>query len=275
MVEDPSQGHLDHGHTGRKPLLEHIHELDTFFERQTGKCFAHIEGLAVAVEMAVVAFRELCIPGELSRQQTTGKRKSNDNAHPPGPGLGQKLADELLPENIEDDLKRKKAFLLKTDKPFLHGLDAGAEVPDQALLLDATQPIKNLPITKDIGRDTVKLQQVKGIHSQSFEGGIHRASQRVFGVFVGIHLLAAAELGCHHHRPCALPDEPSDEFLAPACPINIGGIEKGDATFHRGGQDGKGSVLRQGRTPFAAELPAPQADVPYLKSVLPEQSCFH
>ncbi len=57
MVEDPAQRHLHHIHAFRHVLAQFLGKLDAFFVTDGFEGFAYIEGLPIAVEVAVVALR--------------------------------------------------------------------------------------------------------------------------------------------------------------------------------------------------------------------------
>jgi hypothetical protein len=53
VVEDPAQGHLDHGHPFGEHAFEIVNQLNACLEWNAGKSLPNVESLAIAVVVVV------------------------------------------------------------------------------------------------------------------------------------------------------------------------------------------------------------------------------
>ena len=78
----------------------------------------------------------------LSRQHTTGEREAHDDADVSFDGGGEEIGDLILAEDVEDRLDRGELWMRQREVRLFHRLDAGAEILDEAVVLEVFEPRK-------------------------------------------------------------------------------------------------------------------------------------
>ncbi len=98
--------------------------LDRFqsdLERNAGEGFADVEGLPVAIEVAVIVRGEGRVPAHFSGQDAARQRYAHDNADIAPHRLGEEQVGGTVPEHVEDDLMVEtfsKASALRASSTF-------------------------------------------------------------------------------------------------------------------------------------------------------------
>jgi hypothetical protein len=106
---------------------------------------------------------------ELAGEQPAGERQPHDEGHPPGPGGGEKRVDRLLPEDVEDDLKRGAALLPEAPERLVHRFDAGAKSPDLALGLQFAQPPEQLAAFEYFEWQAMELREIERVDAEPLQ----------------------------------------------------------------------------------------------------------
>jgi hypothetical protein len=116
LLEDPAERELGHRYIGRHECTQLVDRFEGRFERHAGEGLTDIEGLAVAVEVAVVVGCKDRVPADLARKQAGGERNANNDADIPLLGLGEEKLLRPLAEDVVDDLDRGDARI-STETP--------------------------------------------------------------------------------------------------------------------------------------------------------------
>src|SRR5690606_40241137 len=103
-----------------------IYRRQADFVRHAGEGLAHVEGLAVAVEVAVVAFLEAGIGAELAAEHAAGQWHPRDHRHAAALGLAEEQLRRTQAEHVEDDLHAGDVRILDRLERLLDALDAHA-----------------------------------------------------------------------------------------------------------------------------------------------------
>ncbi len=137
-------------------------------EGKAGERLSDVEGRPVGVVVAVVVAVEGGVGTEPAGQQATGQRHPGDDGHVAFPGGAQQGLQRLLAEHVEDDLEGGQPLDLQAQVALLHGLNAGAEGGQQAVLAGLLKPPEHRPVGHDVPGDAVQLDQVQHLHAQPF-----------------------------------------------------------------------------------------------------------
>jgi hypothetical protein len=227
----------------------------------------------MAVVVTMIGFGKFLVPCHLAAQDAACERQPDDDADIISFGQRKQRLDRVLAENIEDDLQRHHARALCRHDRFLDGFHAGAERPDQPLVLEILHPCNDVTRLEDLRRHAMQLHQVEGIHAQ--------APCRAFDVrphvFLRIPLRVkprmASDFGRDDRPAFACLDVPGDSQLAQAVAVDVGGVPEADAVFVRLTKYRLCAILTD-RPEVAAELPATEPDLGYANAALSKKPCF-
>ena len=221
-----------------------------------GKRLADVEGLAVAVELAMVVVGEGGIGLELAGEQAARQRHARDHGDLARLGDVEEQPGRALPEDVEDDLDADHARIFDRLQGLLDPLDADAVVADLARGLEPVERVERLRVIIKVGRRAVELDEVERLDLEVFQAPVDPAAEVLVAV-AGDRLLrqAAAGLGGDEDvggspRLQDLGDDP----LRAAVAIDVGRVDEGDAGVERG-------VERRDRVALLDLAPAP-ADRP-------------
>src|SRR5829696_5475558 len=139
--EDPTQGELREGVSFGYELLQFFGGQETRLEIHAGERLAPVEGLPLAVEVAVVVFREHAVRTHLAREEAAGEGYACQDADVAFSGEREELLFRLLAEDVEYDLDGRDARIIEGHLRLLDLLHAHAVVTNLSCFL---QPVKRL-----------------------------------------------------------------------------------------------------------------------------------
>src|SRR5690606_33317548 len=155
-----------------------------------------IEGLPVAIVVAVVLRRKRSIPPHGAAEEPRGQRHARQNADVALLRLAEKELCRSLTKEIVNDLNARDARILNRLEPLFRSLDAYAIMEDLALANEAIQSVEGLWAIVDVRRRTVQLQEIEGLYAEVREAALDEPAQVLVGVSIGgVRLEAPAGRG--------------------------------------------------------------------------------
>src|SRR5215208_6128236 len=121
-----------------------------------------VEGLPLAVEVAVVVFAKHAVRTHLAREQSAGERYAGEDADVAFFGEREELLCRLLAEDVEDYLNGLHILVVDGHARLLDLLHAHAVVAYFSCLLQPVQRLEGRVLTVDLRRRAVELQQIQG-----------------------------------------------------------------------------------------------------------------
>ena len=207
-------------------------------------------------------------------QHAAGQRKPHDDADVLFLRLRQQLVQQLLPEHVEDDLKRAHVVVLRADQALFHRLDAGTEELDQLFLLHGMQPVEDLATLQQRQRHAMQLQQINAVATQPILRGPDPVAQTGERVAVRISIRGAAVFGGDERTRLARRQPFTQKTLARPVTVYISGVEEIDACFLRSVDDPVDGGFVDGAE-IATKLPAAKADFTDGKAGVSQYPGFH
>src|SRR5690606_18637128 len=260
--QDPAQRELRQGRAFRHQRTQLLHRCQADLVGHAGEGLADVEGLAVAVEVAVVAFLEAGIRAELAAEHAAGQRYARDHRHAAALGLGEEQLRRAQAEHVEDDLHAGDVRVFDRLEGFLDALDAHAVARDRAALDQPLQVFEQLRVVVGVGRRAMQLQQVEGLDLQVAAAAVDPLLQVLRDV--AGHLLpgqATPGLGRHERAlAAALLEHARDQALGMAVAVHVGGVDEIQAGIQRRGQRGDRLAVVD-RAPGRADRPGAEADL--------------
>src|SRR5690606_9715975 len=183
----------------------------------------------------VVVGGEGGVGGELAGQQSAGQRDPGDDADPGPAGGGQHLVQRLEAEGVEDDLHAGHVGAADRGQRLLAGLHADAVGGDPLLFDQVVQGVEDGVVGVDRRGRAVQLDQVDGVHAEVGPGAVVPGAEVVRVVDLGGLRQAPSHLRGHGQAVVLLEQAAHQAFTA-AVPVDVGGVEEGDAGVHRGVQ---------------------------------------
>ena len=273
LIDDPAQG------MGRRRPVEQRGELlcrlDAGLEVDAGERLADVERLAVPVERAVVVGGERRVLRVATRQQSGRERDPGQDADTGLRGRRQHLLERLLPERVEDDLHRGDVRAGDGGQRLRDRLDAHPVRRDAAVGDHRVEGVVDLVAAVDLGRGAVQLDEVEPLDAEIAPRPVVPLAEVVEDVVLRDLLDPPAHLGGDEDPGVrTLAQEAPDDLLAAPVPVDVGGVEEGDARLDRGLEHGQRVAVGH-IAPVAAELPGPQTDHRHLAAGTAERSLLH
>src|SRR5215207_1500840 len=271
--ENPAQRQLRQGVPFGNQLFELLGCPEAGFEVHAREGFAAVEGLAFAVEIAVVVRRELAVGAHLAGEEAAGERDAGENADVPLLGEREELLGWLLAEDVEDDLDGLHVRVVEGHPRFLDLLYAHTVVADLARLLQPVQRLEGGVLTVRLCRRAMELQQVQGIDPKVLQATLDEGRQVVVIVsFRNVRIEATSGLGRDQYFIVwSVLQETTDELLAASVAVYVRRVEKVHAEVDRAVKRGVGGVIAHS-APVAPEGPDAEAELRDAHPRLPEVS---
>jgi hypothetical protein len=120
----------------------------------------------------------------------------------------------------------------------------------------------------------VQLDEIDGVDAEVLARALEPGAKVRLRIALEDLRRTAAELGRDDERLVTLTQQPREQALGTAVPVDVGGVEEGDTRVDRGVQ--RRERLRiVGLAPRAADRPGPEADLGDLATGLPESPRTH
>ena len=273
--QDPAQCQLGHADVGRDERAELLDEGQAGLVVEARERLAHIEGLAVAVERAVVGLLEGGARRELAGEQAGGQRHAREDAHVTALRGREEMLQRPLSDDVEDDLDAGHAGILDGLEAFLDALDADAIGGDGAGCDELVEGSEDLGVVVDVGGWAMQLHQVQPLDPEVLATAVDPAGQGVGGVVRDEQRNAAAGLGGHDETFArSFAQEAPDEPLAVTVPVDVSRVVEADARVRSRMQRAQaGRVVDL--APAATDGPRAKADAADLVAGLAQSSDVH
>ena len=228
--KDPTQCELAHAHAFRHQSTQFFDGCQRDFVIDSGKGFANIEALPLAIEVAVIVVGKLGVRLELAREQAAGQRNARQDAHLPEFCLGKEELSRTLAKAVEDDLDALHVGEFDGLQCLFHALDADPVEADLACAHQVVEYAEDFGPVVGIRGRAVELNEIEGLSLQVaqivFNPGGEIGAAVAFDCLLG---QTPAHFGGHDDLFFASLLQPSNQVVAAAASVDIRGIEKIDA----------------------------------------------
>src|SRR5215208_5284441 len=221
-----------------------------------------VEGLPLAVEVAVVVFAKHAVRTHLARKQSAGEGYSGEDADVAFFGEREELLCRLLAEDVEDYLDGHDARIIEGHPRFFDLLDTYAVVAHFPCFLQPVQRLEGRVLTVDFRRRAMELQQVQGFDPEVLQATLGEVREVIVVVsFRSVGIQAPSCLGRDQDLIVwTVLQEPADELLAASVAVDIRGVEEVHAEVDRPVQRAESVILTDG-TPAVPEGPGAETDL--------------
>src|ERR1700722_6850097 len=271
----PSQRELRHRRASAQ-RAEFLDRRKTRFIGYVRESLADVEGLAVAIELAMVGILELRIGPELTGKKAAGERHARDYGDLFGFSRREKSLYRALAENVEDDLDAGHAGIFDCLQSLFDPLYADPVIQDLALFHQRVETLENFRAIIEVGGRERKLDEIERIDFQVFQAALDPGGQVRRGIAGDVLRRQPPARFGGDERPLAAPalQRARDQPFGMPVAIDIRRIDESDAERERFVERREG-VAFVDMAPIGADRPGAEADFTHLSLCAPKYFRTH